>query len=103
LRKVALSVVFLAVAFCLAGLIACSTSKSVKKTKPATSAPVNALVSSEPDEVRKKLGEPSVISKTPEGHILWIYEPSWKIMPNDKGTLYVEFQNGKAIKVFKIE
>jgi len=26
-----------------------------------------------------------------------------KILPNDKGTMYVEFENGKVIKVFKKE
>ena len=103
LRKAALAVAVITVVFCLAGLIACSTSKSVRKTKPAAPGSVNALVSSGPDEVKKKLGEPTVVSRTPEDHILWVYEPSWKIMPNDKGTLYVEFEDGKVIKIFKIE
>ena len=89
--------------FCIAALVACSTSKSAKKTKPAAPASVNALVSSGPDEVKKKLGEPSSIARTPEDHILWEYEPSWKIMPDDKGTLYVEFKDGKVIKVFNIK
>jgi hypothetical protein len=103
LHKITLPVTLLVVACCLAGLITCSTSKGVKKPKPTTSAAGNALISSEPDEVRKKLGEPTVVSKTLEDHILWVYAPYLKIMPNDKGTIYVEFQNGKVIKVFKIE
>ncbi len=77
--------------------------KGVKKPKPTASPAGNALISSGPDEVRKKLGEPTVVSKTPEDHILWVYPPYLKIMPNDKGTVYVEFQDEKVIKIFKIE
>ncbi len=99
LRKAALSAV---IAFSLIGLVACSSSKSVKKVQPSSTAVV-ALVSSGPDEVKKKFGEPTRVSKTPENHLLWIYEPSWKIIPNDKGTLYVEFQDGKVVKIFRIE
>ena len=61
----------------------------------------NTLVGQGQDEVRKKLGQPTDISKTAEGNILWVYRPSWKILPNDKGTMYVEFQDGKVTKVFK--
>jgi hypothetical protein len=102
-RKIALSVALIAVAFCIVALVACSTSKGAKKTKPAAPASANPLVSSGPEEVKKKLGEPSEISRTPENHILWVYEPSWKIMPDDKGTVYVEFKDGKVIKVFSIK
>jgi hypothetical protein len=91
------------VACCLAGLVTCSTSKSVKKLKPTAPAPANDLISSEPDAVRKKLGEPTIVSRTQEDHILWVYVPHLKILPNDKGTMYVEFENGKVIKVFKKE
>ena len=103
LHKVTLPVTLLVVACCLAGLITCSTSKSVKKLKPTAPAPANDLISSEPDAVRKKLGEPTVVSRTQEDHILWVYAPRLKILPNDKGTMYVEFENGKVIKVFKKE
>ena len=103
MHKVTLPVALLMVACCLAGLITCSTSKGVKKPKPTAPVPVNALISSEPDEVRKKLGEPTVVSRTLEDHILWVYTPYLKILPNDKGTIYVEFENGKVIKVFKKE
>ena len=63
----------------------------------------SVLISSEPDEVRKKMGEPTIVNRTREDHILWVYVPSLKILPNDKGTIYVEFENGKVIKIFKIE
>ena len=63
----------------------------------------NVLISSEPDEVRRKMGEPTVVSRTQEDHILWVYVPRLKILPDDKGTIYVEFENGKVIKVFKME
>ena len=90
------------VACCLVGLIACSHS-AAKKPKPAVSPLADTLVSAGPDDVRKKLGDPTVVSRTPEDHVLWVYTPYLKIMPNDKGTIYVEFENGKVIKVFKIE
>lgn len=61
------------------------------------------LVSYGPEVVTKKLGEPTTVSKTPEGHILWVYEPSWKVIPNHKGTVYVEFEDNKVTKVFKIK
>ncbi len=103
LHKVTLPVTLLVVACCLAGLVTCSTSKGEKKLKPTASAPANALISSGQEEVRKKLGDPTVVSRTQEDHILWVYTPRLKIMPNDKGTVYVEFENGKVIKVFKKE
>jgi hypothetical protein len=103
LHKVTLPVTLLVVACCLAGLITCSTSKGEKKLKPTASAPANALISRGQEEVRKKLGDPTVVSKTQEDHILWVYTPHLKILPNDKGTVYVEFENGKVIKVFKKE
>jgi hypothetical protein len=54
-------------------------------------------------EVKQALGEPDVISKTPENRILWEYRPSWKIVPSRKDTLYLEFDNGKAVKVFQLK
>jgi hypothetical protein len=88
---------------CLAGPIGCSTSKQHSKPEQRISSADNNLVSYGPEVVTKKLGEPTTVSKTPEGHILWIYEPSWKILPNDKGTVYVEFEDNKVTKVFKIK
>jgi hypothetical protein len=61
------------------------------------------LIEKDEAEVRKALGEPNVISKTPENRVLWRYKPSWKVMPSDKDTLYVEFENGKVIRVFQIK
>ena len=103
LHKVTLPVTLLVAVCCLAGLITCSTSKDAKKPKPTAPASNNALISSGPGEVRKKLGEPNVVSRTQEDHVLWVYTPHLKILPNDKGTVYVEFENGKVIKVFKKE
>ncbi len=101
MHKVALPVTLFVVACCLAGLVTCSSSKAVKKAKPAAPASVDALISSGPDAVTKKLGEPTAVSKTADDHILWVYTPRLKILPNDKGTVYVEFEDGKVIKVFK--
>ncbi|MCX7856830.1 MAG: outer membrane protein assembly factor BamE [Deltaproteobacteria bacterium] len=47
-------------------------------------------------------GEPNVISKTSEGTILWSYRPSWKIIPDNRGTLMIEFREGKVVKVVKV-
>jgi len=87
--------------FCLPALPACSFWKAhvlPKETRPAQD---YGLIGKGEDEVKKKLGEPSDISKTSEGRLLWVYRPSWKLMPNDNGTRYVEFQDGKVTKVFK--
>ena len=35
--------------------------------------------------------------------VLWIYKPSWRIVPSPKDTVYVEFDKGKVVKVFKIK
>ena len=61
------------------------------------------LISGEPDEVRRRWESPLQVYRTKEDHILWVYVPHLKILPNDKGTIYVEFENGKVIKVFKME
>jgi len=86
---------------CLAGLPGCSSLKAVARPKQPVTDSNAALISKGQDEVKAKLGEPTIVSKTNEGHTLWIYKPSWKLMPNDKGTMYVEFEEGKVIKIFR--
>jgi hypothetical protein len=81
----------------------CSGSKAVTKGERNLSAADNSLLSKETGEVTTRLGEPTSISKTPEGRILWVYEPRMKLIPNSKGTVYVEFEDGKVVKVFKIK
>ena len=88
---------------CMVLFAGCSKSKGVsgdQRAKPSSnSSPMdNALISKEQEDVRKRLGDPTVVSKTMEDHILWVYSPTWKIMPNDKGTLYVEFRKRKGHK-----
>ena len=95
-------------AICVVTLPACSTLKAAvkpkeakqKQEKPTTE---SALIGQDQDEVKKKLGQPSDVSKTAEGNLLWVYRPSWKLLPDDKGTQYVEFKDGKVVKVFKKE
>jgi hypothetical protein len=70
---------------------------------PGPTSPDGSLVGLAEEEVRKKLGEPTRISRTPENHIIWVYRPPWKLLPNDKGTRYVEFVDGKAIRAFQIQ
>ncbi|MCX7966054.1 MAG: hypothetical protein N2596_05470 [Syntrophorhabdaceae bacterium] len=60
------------------------------------------LLSMDEDQVRQKLGEPTVISRTTEGKIMWTYKPSWRIIPYNKDTVYIEFENGKVIRAYKV-
>jgi hypothetical protein len=52
-------------------------------------------------EVKRKYGEPDIVSKTPDNRILWTYQPTWKLLPDNKGTIYVEFENGKVVKIIR--
>jgi hypothetical protein len=88
-------------AICLVTLPACSTLKGAAKPKQARPAPESSLIGQDQDEVKKKLGEPTDVSKTAEGNLLWVYRPSWTLLPTHKGTQYVEFKDGKVVKVFK--
>lgn len=83
---------------CMVFLFSCSSSKNAKKGHPALD---NAVISMTGDDVKKRLGEPDIVSRTPENKIIWTYLPSWKIMPDNKDTVYVEFDDGKVVKVIK--
>jgi hypothetical protein len=95
----------LIVALFLVLLVSCSLFKSKPKaaTAPGKTSTQNLVVSGSPQDVKKHMGEPSSVEKTPDGRVLWIYKPSWKIMPDDRGDTYVEFENGKVSRVFKKE
>jgi hypothetical protein len=84
---------------CLILLCACGGKKQVKQEALPTTD--SALVSLDQEEVKKRFGEPTSVSKTPENRLLWTYRPDWKLMPNDKGTIYLEFENGKVAKVIR--
>ncbi|MCX8110957.1 MAG: hypothetical protein N3D15_06885 [Syntrophorhabdaceae bacterium] len=62
----------------------------------------NALISMSEEQVRSRYGEPNMVSKTTTDTILWTYRPSWKIIPDNKDTMYIEFDKGKVIKVLKV-
>jgi hypothetical protein len=82
-------------------LISCSSMKNMTgKSQPAME---NSLISMNEDEVRKKLGEPTMVSMMPDKRILWTYRPSWKLMPDNKGTIYLEFDQGVVTKVIKAD
>jgi len=82
-------------------LVSCSYMKKITgKPQPTME---NALISMNEDEVRKRLGEPTMVSLTPENKILWTYRPDWKLMPDNKDTVYVEFENGKVSKMIKAD
>ncbi len=74
------------------------SAREAGKTKPA---PEAALIDKGEEEVRKRFGEPDIVSKTPDGHLIWTYKPSWKLLPDNKGTLYVEFESGKVVKIVR--
>jgi len=61
------------------------------------------MVGSSPEEVKKLIGEPNVVAKNPENAVIWIYRPPYKLMPNDKGSVYLEFQDAKVVKVFSLK
>jgi len=62
----------------------------------------NALISMNEDQIRQRYGEPDMVSKTTSDTILWTYRPSWKIIPDNKDTMYIEFDKGRVIKVLKV-
>lgn len=77
-------------------------SQGAEATSKSNPAPDGALLlDMNGDEVKKAFGEPDIVSRTPDNHILWTYKPSWKLMPDNKGTIYVEFDNDKVIKVVR--
>jgi hypothetical protein len=102
LWKTAKTPIFLktcSILLCMLVLYSCTYLKSTKKAgNPALE---NTVISMNEEEVKKKLGEPDIVSKTPDNHIVWTYRPSWKIMPNNKDTIYIEFEDGKVIKIIK--
>ena len=80
---------------------ACSQGRGVERFKALPRG--TTLIGKSEAEVKQLIGEPYVVSMTTENKILWKYRPSWKIVPNPKDTLYVEFDNGKVSKVFQIK
>jgi len=94
-------VVFLLLLGSLLTLSACSSSKAFQAVQ--TPAGEAALMAKSEDEVRQAIGEPDVVSRTPENTLLWIYNPAWRIVPSPKNTVYLEFDKGKVVKVFKIK
>jgi hypothetical protein len=82
-------------------LSACAQGKGVERFKALPRG--TTLIGKTEPEVKQAIGEPYVISMTPENRILWKYRPSWKVIPSPKDTLYVEFDNGKVAKAFQIK
>ena len=88
---------------CLFLLVSCSYFKKTtgKQQTPAKPVLENSLISMNEEDVRKKLGEPTIVSLTIENRILWTYIPAWKLIPDNKDTVYIEFENGKVVKAVK--
>jgi hypothetical protein len=61
------------------------------------------MVGSPSEEVKKHIGEPDVVAKNQDNVIIWIYRPPYKLMPNEEGNVYLEFQDGKVAKAFSLQ
>ncbi len=101
IQKACQAMIVLALLVTLLPLCGCATKKAAQIV--GTPGGDAALIGKTEDEVKKILGEPNVVSKTPENRILWVYNPSWRIVPSPRNTVYVEFDNGQVVKVFKIK
>jgi hypothetical protein len=102
IQKACQVLVVIFVLFSLLTLSACGQGKGVERFKALPRG--TTLIEKNEAEVKQALGEPDMISKTLESRILWTYRPSWKVVPRPgKDTLYLEFDNGKVIKVFQIK
>lgn len=84
-------------------LLSCSYTKKITGNITGKPQPQieSSLISMTESDVRKKLGEPTMVSLTPESKILWTYRPDWRLMPDNKDTVYIEFEDGKVTKVIK--
>jgi hypothetical protein len=72
-----------------------------KEPPKAKLVPDNSVIDMTDAEVKKKFGEPDIVSKMPDNRIIWTYQPTWKIMPDNKDTVYIEFENGKVVKIIR--
>lgn len=82
---------------CLFLITSCATSPPKKAESPK-----EVKIGMTEQEVKNILGEPSVISKTPDGTVIWSYRPSWKLIPDNRGTIMVEFTGEKVTKVIRV-
>lgn len=76
-------------------------SEPAKEPAKSKLVPDSSIIDMTEAEVKKKFGEPSIVSKMPDNRILWTYQPTWKILPDNKDTVYVEFVNGKVVKIIR--
>jgi len=72
-----------------------------KEPPKAKLIPDTSVIDMTEAEVKKKFGEPDVVSKMPDNRILWTYQPSWKILPDNKDTVYIEFVDGRVVKIIR--
>lgn len=78
----------------------CTGSAAYQKAEKQLNQPT--LIAASEEEARHALGEPDTVALTPDKKVLLIYRPPWKIVPSPKDTIYVEIDNGKVSKIFKI-
>jgi hypothetical protein len=75
--------------------------KEDSKSKKDKIALDNSLIDRDEGEVKNKFGEPDIVSKTPENQIIWTYKPKWKLWPDNADTVYVEFTDGKVVRIVR--
>lgn len=61
------------------------------------------MVGSDSEQVKKLVGEPNIVTRNPENSVIWIYRPPYKLIPNEEGSVYLEFQDGKVAKAFSLK
>ncbi len=72
-----------------------------KSTRLSKRALDSYLIDKDDEEVLKRFGEPTIVSRLADNRIMWTYRPSWKLMLDNKDTIYIEFENGKVTKIFR--
>jgi hypothetical protein len=103
LWKTLKSRIFLSLSCALLALLllsSCTYLRSAKKESPPSGD--DKMISMPKEQVVKVLGEPDMVSKETGGRTMWTYRPRWKIVPNNEGTVYVEFENDSVVKVIRV-
>ena len=86
------------------GAVPDGTSKQKERAQaPQKGKPVldNSLIDQGEDAVKKKFGEPDIVSRTTDSQIIWTYKPKYKLWPDNSDVIFVEFENGKVAKIVR--
>ncbi len=81
-------------------IVSCGTFKGKKEV--SSPAGEDKMISMTREEVVKAMGgQPDVVSRESDGRIVWTYRPGWKLIPDNKGTVYIEFEGDRVVKVVR--